>query len=113
MSPDMISCSIGNTMLQESTKVMLPIEQKPLRGMCTLFCRMAYRAGRWVKEKKNRRYAAYLLARDGTGEAIAETEDMTFGNDGIGVAQIERALIALEHKIAPLGYSRGSRRVRT
>lgn len=64
-------------------------------------------------EKKNRRYAAYLLARDGTGEAIAETEDMTFGNDGIGVAQIERALIALEHKIAPLGYSRGSRRVRT
>lgn len=64
-------------------------------------------------EKKNWRYAAYLLARDGTGEAIAETEDMTFGNDGIGVAQIERALIALEHKIAPLGYSRGSRRVRT
>ena len=52
----MISCSIGNTMLQESTKVMLPIEQKPLRGMCTLFCRMAYRAGRRVKEKKNRRY---------------------------------------------------------
>ena len=38
---------------------------------------------------------------------------MTFGNDGIGVAQIERALIALEHKIAPLGYSRGSRGVRT
>lgn len=37
MSPDMISCSIGNTMLQESTKVMLPIEQKPLRGMHTLF----------------------------------------------------------------------------
>ena len=32
MSPDMISCSIGNTMLQESTKVMLPIEQKTLRG---------------------------------------------------------------------------------
>ena len=64
-------------------------------------------------EKKNRRYAAYLLARDGAGEAIAETEDMTFGNDGIGVAQIERALIALDHKIAPLGYSRGSRGVRT
>ena len=56
MSPDMISCSIGNTMLQESTKVMLPIEQKPLRGMRTLFCRMAYRAGRRVKEKKNRRH---------------------------------------------------------
>ncbi|MFQ9390160.1 MAG: hypothetical protein ACLR1V_16420 [Coprococcus sp.] len=50
---------------------------------------------------------------DGDGEAIAETEDMTFGNDGIGVAQIERALIALDHKIAPLGYSRGSRGVRT
>ena len=42
MSPDIISCSIGNTVLHESTKVMLPIEQKILRGMRTR------RSGRWL-----------------------------------------------------------------
>jgi len=60
-------------------------------------------------EKRNRRYAAYFQAVDDAGESIAETEAMTFGNDGIGMAQIERARIALEQKIAPLGYRRGRR----
>lgn len=63
-------------------------------------------------EQRNRRYEAYFQAVDSAGEAIAETEAMTFGNDGIGMVQIERARIALEHKIAPLGYIRGSREKR-
>ena len=49
-------------------------------------------------------------------QRIYNGRKINFGAAGInvrGVAQIERALIALEHKIAPLGYSRGSRRVRT
>ena len=61
-------------------------------------------------EKKNLRYAAYLLARDGFGEAIAETENMTFDKGGIGMAQIERALMAMDDKMHALGYRRGSRR---
>lgn len=61
-------------------------------------------------EKKNMRYAAYLLARDGFGEAIAETENMTFDKGGIGMAQIESALMAMDDKMHALGYRRGSRR---
>ena len=58
-------------------------------------------------EKNGRRYSAYLQAVDSFGEMIGETENMTFGNDGIGVVQIERGMRAMDKKMSELGYRRG------
>ena len=58
-------------------------------------------------EKNGRRYSAYLQAVDSFGEMIGETEDMTFGNDGIGVVRIERGMRAMDKKMSELGYRRG------
>ena len=61
-------------------------------------------------EQQAKRYKAFLLARDGRGEAVAETDAMTFGKDGIDLAQIEKARIALNKKLNSVGYYRGGRK---
>lgn len=63
-------------------------------------------------EPQGKRYGAFLLARDGQGEAVAETDKMTFGKDGIDLAQIEKARIALDKKLVSVGYNRGRRKER-
>jgi hypothetical protein len=57
-------------------------------------------------EDRNRRFAASLIARDRKGDAIAETEAMTFGKDGIDLAQLERAKKAMMGHLDGAGYCR-------
>lgn len=60
--------------------------------------------------RQARRFEACLVARDAAGEAIAETEPMTFGKDGIDIAQLERARMAVNRKLFGVGYSRGRKK---
>lgn len=60
-------------------------------------------------EKQARRFEAYLVARDWQGEGIAQTDSMSFNKDGIDLAQIEKARIALDRRLGSVGYRRGRR----
>lgn len=60
--------------------------------------------------KQAKRFEACLVARDAAGEAIAETEAMTFGKDGIDIAQLERARMAVNRKLQSVGYGRGRKK---
>lgn len=66
-----------------------------------------YRLEIEIKKQTGGRYAAVIVARDMKGEAIGETDPMTFGKGGIPLVQIEKGRIALDQKLAEAGYRRG------
>ena len=66
----------------------------------------AYRVQIDLESGSARRYALTLVARDGRGEAIGQTEPLTFGKTGINIDRIEKARIALDEKLERAGYFR-------
>lgn len=88
---------------------LAPLTEKPVQtGLNPVVAPKEKQFGLEIQvEKQARRYAAYLIARDMSGEAIAETDAMTFGKDGIVIAQMEKARIAMDKKLNAVGYYRG------